>query len=125
MDFGMVLDILIVACGIYMIYWAIQMKQTHKIPEMLVGKGFPISRAKDAEGFMKATFPFTFGTGVLLFVAGMLGALELFISYPVVDTLISLVVGVVIIIYGAFLMKAQRKYLVGLEDDSRKGKNRR
>ena len=42
MNFGMILDLLIMACGVYMVYWAVQMKSTNKIPEMLVGKGFPI-----------------------------------------------------------------------------------
>lgn len=39
MDFGIILKMLIMACGVYMIYWAVQMKTTHQIPQMLVGKG--------------------------------------------------------------------------------------
>lgn len=125
MDFGMILDILILGSGIYMVYWSIQMKQTHKIPEMLVGKGFPISRAKDPDGFIKATFPWTFGTGAIIFCIGVLGALEVFILYPVIDFLISLVIVVVVVVYGKFLLKAQRKYLIGLETEENKKKKRR
>ena len=32
MSFGMILDLLIVACGMYIVYWAVQMKSTDKIP---------------------------------------------------------------------------------------------
>lgn len=115
MSFGMILDLLIMACGVYMIYWAVQMRSTNKIPAMLVGKGFPVNRAKDPEGFIRFTFPFTFATGVILFVVGMVGALGLFITYPLAETLMRLVLVVVIVGYGMVLMKAQKKYLVGIK----------
>ena len=113
MSFDMILNILIMACGVYILYWATQMKQNKKIPEMLVGKNFPIERAHDPEGFIKATFPLTFVTGVLLLAAGVIGALELLAAYPFVDMIINLIEVVAIIAYGMLLMKAQRKYLVG------------
>lgn len=115
MSFGMILDLLIMACGVYMVYWAVQMKSTNKIPPMLVGKGFPINRAKDPEGFIRFTFPFTFATGVALLAMGLVGALGLFITYPLVETLMRVVLVAVIIGYGAVLMKAQKKYLVGIK----------
>ena len=73
-----------------MIYWAVQMKTTHQIPQMLVGKGFPTDRAKDPEGFMKATFPLTMGMGIILLAVGLTGALEVFGAYPIVDTILTL-----------------------------------
>ena len=95
-----------------MSYGAIQMKTTQKIPEMLVGKGFPIDRAKNPNGFMKHTFPFTIGTGIMLFIAGLIGVLEIFALHTWVDTIISLIILGVLIVYGLFLLRAQRKYLV-------------
>lgn len=115
MAFTMMIDLLIIACGVYVIYWAVQMVQTKTIPEMLVGKGFPTSRAKDKEGFIKATFPMTLVLGIVLFAVGISGALGVFASYPLVDTLLSVVLIVAIVLYGVFLLKAQQKYLVGLE----------
>ena len=115
MSFGMILDLLIMACGIYIIYWAVQMKTTNKIPSMLVGKGFPINRAKDPEGFIKFTFPFTFVTGIVLFAVGLVGALGLFVTNPLVETVMRVVLVIVIVAYGMVLMKAQKKYLVGLK----------
>jgi len=113
MNFGMVMDLLIMACGVYMIYWAVQMKASKKIPTMLVGKGFPINRAKDPEGFIRFTFPFTFGTGIALLVAGLTGALEIFVVYPLADVLLNIVVVIIVLGYGVILMRAQKKYLVG------------
>lgn len=114
---NMVFDLLIMACGIYMAYWAVQMKNEHKIPEMLVGKGFKMERAKDPEGFISFTFPYTLGTGVVLFAAGLVLSLEIFTeTYPFVDSLISFALVVIILVYGTVLMRAQKKYLVGLKD---------
>lgn len=115
MSFGMILDLLVMGCGVYMVYWAVQMRSTNKIPAMLVGRGFPVNRAKDPEGFIKFTFPFTFAAGVVLFAVGMVGALGLFRTYPLVETLMRLMLVAVIIGYGMVLMKAQKKYLVGIE----------
>ena len=120
MSFAMIIDLLIIACGVYVIYWAMQMIQTKKIPEMLVGKGFPTSRAKDKEGFIKATFPMTLVLGVILFAVGMIGALGVFAAYPLVDTLLSIVLIAIIIVYGIFLLKAQQKYLIGLDTKNKK-----
>ena len=120
MSFAMIIDLLIIACGVYVIYLAMQMIQTKKIPEMLVGKGFPTSRAKDKEGFIKATFPMTLVLGVILFAVGMIGALGVFAAYPLVDTLLSIVLIAIIIVYGIFLLKAQQKYLIGLDTKNKK-----
>lgn len=114
---SMFFDLLIMACGVYMAYWALQMKREHKIPEMLVGKNFKLERAKDPDGFIKYTFPYTLGTGVILFAAGFILSLGLFTeTFPLFDTLISLGLVVLIILYGVVLMKAQKWYLVGLKD---------
>jgi threonine/homoserine/homoserine lactone efflux protein len=117
----MFFDILIMACGVYMIYWAVQMKRERKIPEMLVGKGFKIERAKDPEGFMNHTFPFTFGTGVILFVAGLyLSLSNVATEHPFLGSFISLLLVVLVIVYGVILMKAQKKYLVGIDKNGKK-----
>lgn len=122
MDFGMIIQILILVCGIYMIYWAVQMKLTNKIPEMLTGKGFPINRAVDPEGFMKKTFPMTVGMGILLFVVGMIGVLKILAFYPLANTMLLVVLLAALSVYGKFLLKAQKKYLIGIVDEKKKNK---
>jgi hypothetical protein len=88
---------------------------------MLVGKGFKIERAKDPEGFMKYTFPFTFGTGVFLFAAGLYLAISnVSTEHPYLSSLISLLLVVIVIAYGVVLMKAQKKYLVGIDKNGKK-----
>lgn len=108
-----------------MIYWAMQMKLTNKIPEMLTGKGFPINRAVNPEGFMKKTFPVTLGMGILLFVVGMIGALKVLVFYPMADTILMIALLVALSFYGKFLLKAQKKYLVGIVDEKRNNKTRK
>lgn len=120
MDFGIILKMLIMACGVYMIYWAVQMISTHKIPQMLVGKGFPTDRAKDPEGFIKVTFPLTMGMGIILLAVGLTGALEIFIEYPIVDTLLTLVMLIALVLYGMILLRAQKRYLIGLDENNKK-----
>lgn len=116
MGFGIIIDILIMACGVYMIYWAVQMKSSGKIPVMLVGKGFPINRAKDTKGFIKFTFPITFGTGVVLLTTGLTGALDILALHPLADSLMRMGTVVIVIIYGVLLLKAQKKYLIGITE---------
>lgn len=120
MDINVTVKLLIAACGAYMIYTAMQMKVSHQIPEMLVGKTFPLNRAKDKEGFMKKTFPFTIGVGIMLFAVGVIGAFRVFIAYPIVDVAIMLVLLVVLIYYGKFLLKAQKEYLIGIKEEKQK-----
>ena len=108
-----------------MIYWAMQMKLTNKIPEMLTGKGFPINRAVNPEGFMKKTVPVTLGMGILLFVAGMIGGLKVLVFYPMADTILMIALLVALSFYGKFLLKAQKKYLVGIVDEKRNNKTRK
>jgi threonine/homoserine/homoserine lactone efflux protein len=113
----MLFDLLVMACGVYMVYWAIQMKRENKIPEMLVGKNFKLERAKDPDGFIKCTFPYTLGVGIILFAAGFFLSLGIFSdTHPIIESLISLGILVVIILYGILLMDAQKKYLVGLKN---------
>lgn len=92
-----------------------RMRSTNKIPEMLVGRGFPVNRARDPEGFIRFTFPFTFLTGVLLLAAGLVSSLGLFITYPLAETVMQIALVIVIAGYGVVLMKAQKKYLVGIK----------
>ena len=120
MDFGIILKMLIMACGVYMIYWAVQMKTTHQIPQMLVGKGFPTDRAKDPEGFMKATFPLTMGMGIILLAVGLTGALEVFGAYPIVDTILTLLMLAALVFYGMFLLKAQKLSLIHISEPTRR-----
>lgn len=122
MDFGMTMDIIILGVGVYMVYWAIQMKISGQIPKMLVGRGFNIEKAKDPQGFIQSTFPFTFGIGILLIIFGAVGALNLLYAHPYISTGISFGVVIIILAYGKFLYNAQMKYFVGADSITKKAK---
>ena len=113
MSVDMILNLLIIACGVYMMYQAVHMKKTKKIPDMLVGKTFPSEKAHDVNGFIQAMFPMTYFTGTVFVLAGAVSLFRLLASYPFADAFINLLEAAVILLYGAFLLKAQRKYLVG------------
>lgn len=114
MNFGIILDLLIMLCGVYTVYWAVQMKSTNKIPPMLVGKNFPINRAKDPAGFIQFTFPFTLAVGMIIVAVGLISTLGFFTTYPIAETMMWMLLIIVLVVYSVFLMRAQKKYLVGM-----------
>ncbi len=122
MEIGIIMNMMLMACGIYMLYWSVQMKRTQQIPEMMVGKKFPLSRAKDPAGFIKASFPVTWATGAIIFAIGLLEALEVLALLPVLNVSLSLIVVIVVIAYGMILLRLQKKYLLGVVDDKKKKK---
>ena len=69
---------------------------------------------------MKVTFPLTMGMGIILLAVGVMGALEVFVAYPIVDTILTLIMLVALMLYGMFLLKAQKRYLIGLDDNNKK-----
>lgn len=87
---------------------------------MMVGKKFPLNRAKDPAGFIKASFPVTFSTGAILLAIGMIEALEILVLYPVLNASLSFIVVIVVISYGMILLKLQKKYLLGVVDEKKK-----
>lgn len=111
--FGIILDLLIMVCGIYVVYQAIRMKSTNQIPEMLVGKDFPIERAKDSAGFIRFTFPYTTAIGIVLLTTGLAGALDILVGYPLAKNVMRVVLVIGVTAYGVMLIQAQKKYLVG------------
>ena len=122
MEFSMMLQIILMACGIYMCYWAVQMKSTNTIPTVLVGKGYSEEKAKDPKGFIKHTFPFTFITGVVIFISALINAVRLFEDYALIEILFNAISVTIVIIYAYFLTKAQKKYLYGVEDKKKNKK---
>ena len=113
MSFGMILDFVIMICGVYVIYETVQMKTGSKIPEMLTGKGFLMEQAKDPAGFIHFILPYTLGTGIALLVSGLFGMFEILETCPPAETVMRVALVVVIVVYGMVLMYAQKKYLAG------------
>lgn len=114
MDTEALINIIILACGVYMIYSAFSMKTTGKIPTNLLGKGVNLATAKDIPGFIKKMYPITMVVGILTFLCGLSGGLGILKDVGYVQTIISLVFVVIILGYGKILVDAQKKYLMNL-----------
>lgn len=105
------INIIIIACGAYMVYGAFIMKTTGSVPANLVGKGVNLSTAKDVPGFIKKMFPITLIVGALTLLCGVGTAMGLFGDNTYVQVTISLVFVVIVLVYGKILLDAQKKYL--------------
>ena len=69
MNFGTVLDIVIMICGVYVIYGTVQMRTGSKIPEMFAGEGILADQAKAPADFKRFISPYAFGTGIALLLS--------------------------------------------------------
>ncbi|MBQ2116627.1 MAG: hypothetical protein II193_08600 [Lachnospiraceae bacterium] len=119
MNFSIVLRIVLISYGAYLVYNAIQMKSTNQIPQLLMGKGFEVSSAKDPAGFIKKMFPQTMVAGILIFSLSIFDMYANLAKKAVFDVAVILIIGVVIIVYSILLVNAQKKYLAGYFKDSR------
>jgi len=112
-NFGTVLDIVIMICGVYVIYGTVQMRTGSKIPEMFAGDGISADQAKAPADFKRFISPYAFGTGIALLLSGLFGAFEVLAGYPLAETAMRVALAAVIVVYSMVLMYAQKKYLVG------------
>lgn len=108
------INIIIIACGVYMVYGAISMKTTGTIPANLLGKGVNLATAKDIPGYIKKMFPITLVVGILTLGCGVGTAFGIFGDNGYVQTIISLVFVVIVLVYGKILVDAQKKYLMNM-----------
>lgn len=74
-------DMLVVACGAYVIYLSLEMKQTGKVKQnMLLPKGLDVNRCKDTAGYVKAIAMKQLVLGVFALVCGLAGLLQDFVG---------------------------------------------
>lgn len=68
-----ILDIIIIACSLYLLNAASRIKTTGEISQMLLGKGMDTRRCKDLEGYKKFIFPRILTLGIATLIYGLLG----------------------------------------------------
>lgn len=74
MDTMNIFDLLILGCGIYLVYSALTMKKTGKIAAgVLLSKDVDADKIKDKAGFIQYMFSKLLGLGILTCVAGAWG----------------------------------------------------
>ncbi len=107
-------DVLIVMCGIYIIYTMVRMKREGKInPSVLLGKNITESMIKDKEGFIKYMYPKAMGLGIITVVCGIADYLnEIMGNFRIVSFLIMIAFFVVLAIYCVYANKAKKKFIV-------------
>lgn len=109
-----IIEVILCAYGIYMVYAAIQMKKTGNIPARLISNKINLERSKDIPGFIKFMFPRCFIFGIIMAVCSLiLGIRELeLISIPAVVALVAEVLYLAAIIYYVIIIvKAQNRFL--------------
>ncbi|MBE5852481.1 MAG: hypothetical protein E7299_05945 [Lachnospiraceae bacterium] len=107
------LDILIIGCGLYLVYTAYKMKKTGEINNtVIVGKNCDISKAKDKQGFIDYMYKKSIIMGIIIALGGAFDyANEKYLNIPYMGLIGSIVFFVFIAIYCKITMDAQKKYL--------------
>ena len=71
------IDIVVVGCGLYVIYLYIEMRNTGKIREsMLLPKGLDVKKCKDADGYIRQAGPKQLVLGIIALLCGVAGLLQ-------------------------------------------------
>lgn len=111
MGYESFMDVVIMACGVYLIYGGMTMKITKTIPPMLLGKNIDIKKAKDVPGYIARMFVPTLVVGVLTILCGIVGIAGLLKAYTWGQSVMTFAFLAFIIVYGIWLVKMQREYL--------------
>lgn len=78
-----IIDIIVVACGIYALYLYIEMKRTGKIKEnMLLPKGLNVKKCKDTAGFIQSIGMQQLILGITAIICGGAGLLQDYAQLP-------------------------------------------
>ncbi len=73
------IDLIIFACGIYLLSTVIKIKTTGEINQVLLGKNLDIKRCKDVEGYKKFLYPKAMILSVATIVYGGLGLINTYL----------------------------------------------
>ncbi len=107
------IDIVVVGCGLYVIYLYIEMKKTGKIREsMLLPKGLDVKKCKDVDGYIRQIGPKQLILGIIALLCGVAGLLQDFTGilnyYVYLATLV--VFFVYAVWYTVFMKKVIKKF---------------
>ena len=107
-----IFDIVVLACGVYLIWAAITMKRNRTIPGIMLSKGAEISKTADTEGFLNYMFCPTLMMGIIGSISGLLGVAMIY--YPqigMIQFIVLIITFIMLIVYGHMNIKAQKKFL--------------
>ena len=108
----MALSMILIGCGVYLLYSVIRMKITGEIPRGLINVKINLDRSHDKEGYIKYIFPRGIVFGVIMIASSVVMLVSEFIPVSPYIMLVAeaLYIGG-IIYYAVISVKAQNKYL--------------
>lgn len=113
MDSVNIFDVLIIICGLYMVYTAFIMKTRGKITAgIVVSKDIDVEKIRDKQGFINYMFGKVLLLGVLTAVIGVMGIISTYINAPSYITLIGLACFMVILIVFAVASNKAKKLFI-------------
>lgn len=117
MDMGSMfslVDMVVVACGVYVIFLCLEMKLTGKLKQnMLMPKGLDVKRCRDVEGYIRTIVMKQLLLGVFAIGCGILGLLQDFGVGPVNSAVYLssiLAFAVYAVWYSFYMKKVVRKF---------------
>lgn len=113
MGFGGLIDGIIFACGIYMLYSAYLMKTKGELKVgWLVSKNINLERSKDVPGYISYMYPRVLVFGFCTLFYGALGLFSLYYTLLETVQMAIFILFFVIVIWFAYIStKASKKYL--------------
>ncbi len=112
-SFFVIVDLLVVACGIYMIYQYVMLLRTHDLKQnMLMPKDLEVKKCKDVDGYIKMMGPKMITFGVAAVVTGGLDMLQ--DMQGIFGSLVSLIIMIIFVVlcfwYGMASRKASKMF---------------
>lgn len=108
----MILDIMLLACGIYIFGQNVRMKMTGKIPKGMINPRVKTENAPDIKGYINYIYIRGAIFGVVLIVMSFMLMLQSFVELPAVLLLLAQLLYIGTLIYYAVIsVRAQNKFL--------------
>lgn len=93
------IDLIIFACGVYLLYCVVKIKTVGEISPVLLGKNLDIRRCKDVEGYKKFLFSRALVLSIATIIYGGLGLINTYLMDVSIAYYIWVAVMVVVLIW--------------------------
>lgn len=112
-EFSLLVDAMIIGVGIYQFFSMMRMKKTGKLESgFMISKSIDITTAKDPAGYIAYMYMKTIVVCALVVILGIFQLISDYTEgFGVLPAISSVIILVVLIIYGIASVKAQKKYL--------------
>lgn len=108
-----IFDFIFIACGVYLFYAALKMKQTGSLEgSILVNKNTDLKKAKDIPGYISYMFPKSMVVACVIVLSGGIGLYHAYVG--AIELLQYIAMGItflVLILYGVCSFRAAKRFL--------------